>query len=112
MQPSKLLCPHCGAVLRSNNTLAVGQAVECVKCGAPFTVSAADLTGAEAGPISVVAQAIPQAGEFVLEGAPANGTAAPRMGLLEGASHPVARPMPLVHHTGVLTAMPAAPPRK
>src|SRR5205823_11907299 len=98
-----LLCPHCGAVLRSNKTLAVGQAVECVKSGAPFSVSAADLTET---PISVVAQAIPQAGEFVLEGAPANGSEMPRMGLLEGGSRPVARPMPLVHHTSVLTAMP------
>src|SRR5438309_10890363 len=111
MQPSKLLCPHCGAVLRSNKTLIVGQAVECVKCGAPFTVSATDLTGRETAPIAVVAQAVPQAGEFLLEGAAANGTIPeslpermpvddmPRMGLLEGAPRPGARPMPLAHHT-------------
>src|SRR5438552_3724923 len=97
MQPSKLFCPHCGAVLRSNKTLVVGQAVECVKCSAPFTVSATDVSRAEA--------AVPA-------GLTSPTDDVPRMGVLAGASRPSARPMPQAQGTSVLTAMPAVPPRK
>lgn len=55
MHITKLLCPHCHAVLKSSEAIAVGTGVNCTHCQAPFTVSAVDLvkrTGLDAEPVS------------------------------------------------------------
>jgi hypothetical protein len=36
MSPTKLACPHCGAVLKSSKTLRLGKQITCVKCQQQF----------------------------------------------------------------------------
>jgi hypothetical protein len=44
MQPlTKIVCPHCHAILKSSKPLAPGKQVSCLKCRAPFSVSPSDL---------------------------------------------------------------------
>jgi hypothetical protein len=40
---TKLVCPHCHAILKSNKPLRPGKQVSCLKCRAPFSVSPSDL---------------------------------------------------------------------
>ena len=39
MSPTKLACPHCGAVLKSSKTLRAGKQITCVKCQQRFAYS-------------------------------------------------------------------------
>ena len=44
MQPlTKIVCPHCHAILKSSKPLQPGKQVSCLKCRAPFSVSPSDL---------------------------------------------------------------------
>ena len=44
MQPlTKIVCPHCHAILKSSKPLRPGKQVNCLKCRAPFSVSPSDL---------------------------------------------------------------------
>ncbi|HMF16083.1 MAG TPA: hypothetical protein VKE98_02700 [Gemmataceae bacterium] len=47
MQPlTKIVCPHCHAILKSSKPLEPGKQVSCLKCRAPFSVSPSDLVAA------------------------------------------------------------------
>jgi hypothetical protein len=43
---TRLVCPHCHAILKASKALAVGKQVQCLRCQAPFSVSAADVANA------------------------------------------------------------------
>src|SRR6266852_6371738 len=44
MQPlTKVVCPHCHAILKCSKPLRPGKQVNCLKCRAPFSVSPSDL---------------------------------------------------------------------
>jgi hypothetical protein len=136
---SKIACPHCGAVLRSEQALCVGKSVECVRCHAPFTISAADALAGDiqSEPISVAAVPVPEAAHFLqavgeppaealetstpLPGrlqrvsGPITGAETPRLGILERAAKRqapvVVRPMPRASDASVLTGAIAPPPQ-
>src|SRR5438128_11114842 len=78
---AEVLCPHCGAVLKSNRSLAVGTQVNCHRCSAPFPISARDLAAAGGPPVAAVSS-----DSFVASATPAAGIpegSTPRLGLLE-----------------------------
>jgi hypothetical protein len=43
---NKLICPHCGAPLKSVRGVRVGRTIQCPKCGTPFAVRPEDAAGA------------------------------------------------------------------
>src|SRR5262245_2158424 len=100
MQPlTKIVCPHCHAILKSSKPLRPGKQVSCLKCRAPFSVSPSDLVAVgSAQEILVSASLAEDAGqvELALEAADdAFGTGMERqteipVGVLE-------RPVPVVN---------------
>ncbi len=66
---SKLVCPHCHALLKSTQVITPGQSVQCLTCRAPFTVAAADLANGGTEPLEdhVSAILVPSSGALDLE---------------------------------------------
>src|SRR5260370_9965178 len=71
MQPlTKVVCPHCHAILKCSKPLRPGKQVSCLKCRAPFSVSPSDLMTAASVQELLVSSSLAEAADreyFVIE---------------------------------------------
>jgi hypothetical protein len=106
---TKLVCPHCHAILKSTKPLRPGKQVSCLKCQAPFSVSPADLVA--------VTSAEGHAGDILVSATLAEDSDQPDLSVVEngaedilGLDNPVEIPVGVLERPAPVTPPPYFPP--